>query len=61
MDLEDTLDRWDTRVTALEIECEIGPTDADDAFERSFVSSEEREDLRRELRALVLAAAKETR
>jgi phage shock protein A len=61
VDLEDTLDRWDTRVTALEIECEIGPDDADDSFEESFVSSEEREDLRRELRELVAADAKETR
>lgn len=60
-DLEDTLDRWDTRVTALEIECEIGPDEGDDAFEQSFVSQEECEDLRRELRELVLSDAKETR
>jgi phage shock protein A len=59
VDLEATLERWDTRVTALEIESEIGTDQAGDSFEQGFVSAEEREDLRRELRELVLDA-KET-
>ncbi len=53
VDLEETLERWDARVTTLEIEGEIDADAASDGFEAAFVSAEERDDLRRELRQLV--------
>lgn len=51
IDIDDTFDRWEIRIT--ETEMEAGQPDQTDAVERQFLETEDREALRAELRGLI--------
>ena len=51
VDIDDTLERWEVRVT--EAEFAAGRFDPGDSFEKAFIDNEQREDLRAELKAML--------